>query len=180
MLRLMQGKQNYVWYAVYDEDMIHTTLMKKIGLCEDKCMPHEFLPWRLHHMQAYLHCENQVCLKRDFGSQTLCKIYLLHIEQVKDIVRYKNHLIEMHMQQKENGSPQIKPKLVDLKRQFKIVKASEEYDDEKKSTHGVRASQQNIRTSTGNVSRLNDDDYQNYIVKVEHKREFDDLGDVEY
>ena len=58
LLRVMQAKQNYVWYAVYDEDMIHTTLMKKIGLCEDKCLPHEFLPWRLHHMQAYLHCEN--------------------------------------------------------------------------------------------------------------------------
>ena len=30
------------------------------------------------------------------------------------------------------------------------------------------------------MSRLHDDCYQNYIVKVEHKREFDDLGEVEY
>ena len=91
----MQAKQNYVWYAVYDENLLHNTFMKKIGCCEDKCLPSEFIPWKLHNMQAYLHCENLVCLKRDFGCITLCKIYLVHIDQVKDIVRYQNHLIEL-------------------------------------------------------------------------------------
>ena len=41
-------------------------------------------------------------------------------------------------------------------------------------------SQGNIKTSQGNVSKINDEDYQNYIVKAEHKREFDDLGEVEF
>ena len=76
----MQAKQNYVWYAVYDEDMLHNTFLNKIGYCEDRCLPYEFIPWKLHNMQPYLHCENTVCLKRDFGNTTLCKIYLVHID----------------------------------------------------------------------------------------------------
>ena len=46
----MQAKQNYVWYAVYDENLLHNTIMKKIGYCEDKCLPYEFVPWKLHNM----------------------------------------------------------------------------------------------------------------------------------
>ena len=91
----MQAKQDYVWYAVYDDNMMHNTFMKKLGFCTDQCMPFEYMPWKLHHMQGYLHSENLVCIKRDFGCTTLCKIYLVHIEQAKDIVRYQNHLIEI-------------------------------------------------------------------------------------
>ena len=67
-----------------------------------------------------------------------------------------------------------------LRRQFKIVKASEEYDDEKKSTCGIRASQGNVKTSQEDVNKVNDEDYQNYLVKVETRREFDGLTDTEF
>ena len=68
----------------------------------------------------------------------------------------------------------------ELRKQFKIVKASEEYDDEKRSTAGLRASQGNVRTSQEDVAKINDEDYQNYLVKVESKREFNDLGETEF
>ena len=81
------------------------------------------------------------------------------------------------MQQKHQmvNSRQLKARksIESLKKQFKIVKASEEFDDEKKST-------QNIRTSQEDMNKINDEDYQNYLVKVEAKREFADLGDTEY
>ena len=80
----------------------------------------------------------------------------------------------------------IKNRMSELRKQFKIVKASEEYDDEKrstagrKSTAGIRASQGNVRTSQEDVPKINDEDYQNYLVKVESKREFNDLGETEF
>ena len=84
------------------------------------------------------------------------------------------------MQQKENRGKLVKSSLESLKKQFRIVKASEEYDDEKKSTLGNRASQGNVRTSQGSQCKINDEDYQNYLVKVDGKREFNDLGEIEY
>ena len=43
----MQREQNYVWFAVYDEDILHANFMRKIGRCEDTRLPWEFVPWRL-------------------------------------------------------------------------------------------------------------------------------------
>ena len=75
----------------------------------------------------------------------------------------------------------MKHRMPDLRKQFKVVKASDEYDDEKRSTIGNRVSQGNhIRTSMEDVNKINDEDYQNYLIKVETKKEFADLGEVEY
>ena len=58
----------------------------------------------------------------------------------------------------------------DLRQQFKIIKASEEYEDEEhKSTQNVKISQEE--------EKEND---QNYLVKVDARREFSDLGETEY
>jgi len=80
--------------ATYDEDILHSGFMRKIGHCIDQCLPWEFVPWRLYDLQPFLINENSLCLRREPGKETLCKIYLVHIDQVKDIVRYKNYMCE--------------------------------------------------------------------------------------
>lgn len=81
-----------MWYATYDEDILHDCFMRKISRCVDQCLPWEFVPWRLFDFQPFLVNESQMCLRREVGKETLCKIYLVHIDQVIDIVRYKNHI----------------------------------------------------------------------------------------
>ena len=57
-------------------------------------MPWEFVPWRLYDLQVILCNESSLCLRREPGKETLCKIYLVQMDQVHDIVRYKNHMCE--------------------------------------------------------------------------------------
>ena len=79
-LRKMQQEKNYVWFATYDEDVLHDSFMRKISRCHDQCLPWEFVPWRLYDVQAILVNESCLCLRRELGRETLCKIYLVHIE----------------------------------------------------------------------------------------------------
>ena len=83
-----------MWFAAYDEDVHHESFMRKISRCKDQCLPWEFVPWRLYDVQVILVNESSLCLRREPGRETLCKIYLVQMEQVHDIVRYKNQMCE--------------------------------------------------------------------------------------
>ena len=50
ILRKTQQKNNYVWFASYDEDILHDCFMRKISRCQDQCLPWEFVPWRLYDL----------------------------------------------------------------------------------------------------------------------------------
>lgn len=104
---------------------MHSGFMRKIGQCTDRCLPWEFVPWRLHDVQPFLLNKNCLCLRREPGKETLCKIYLVHIEQVKDIVRLKNHSCDRKQLQAEglvqSEDDYWKP-ITELRKKYKVTK----------------------------------------------------------
>ena len=47
ILREFQSAKNYVWFAVYDDDLLLGNFTEKLGFCEDSTLPWESVPWKL-------------------------------------------------------------------------------------------------------------------------------------
>ena len=97
-LRTMQRAMDCVWLAVYDDDLLYSNFLQKISLCSDTCLPWESVPWRLSNFEVFLINENCLSLRAAAGKEVLCKLFLVTMDQVHDIVRQKNQANEIQFQ----------------------------------------------------------------------------------
>lgn len=191
LLRKIQAEKNYVWYATYDEDVLHDSFLRKISRCVDQCLPWEFVPWRLYDFQPFLVNESMLCLRREVGAETLCKIYLVHIDQVKDIVRFKNHIGDRKALLRQNliAASDAVLSMEQLRKKYTLTKLHviEDVPTQSPSKSSAAPDLEPLAAEANLLSSIPDECLSkvdmapnfNFVVTMEGQKEFEDLEDVE-
>lgn len=84
-----------IWLAQYDDDMLSYNMKYKIAYCKDTILPAQYLNYQLKDLEVFLSSKKNVFVRKNDGSTTLCRLYLISKDQAFDIARFKNYKIEV-------------------------------------------------------------------------------------
>jgi hypothetical protein len=88
-------KDNMVWLCVYDDDICLETFLQKITLCKDKISPYHQQPHLVRGMEVCLASKRSCFVRKNEESVVLGRVFLVKLDQVFDITRYKNYKSEL-------------------------------------------------------------------------------------